>query len=42
MLIKLFNNAVENTEKNKVIMIMNSDSTATLKIFHILELKMLD
>jgi hypothetical protein len=30
MLIKLFNNAVENTEKNKVIMVMNSDSTATV------------
>lgn len=42
MLIKLINNAIEDPKQYKIVMIMNTDSTATLKFFKILEFKSLD
>jgi Centriolar protein SAS N-terminal len=42
MLIKLINQCIEDPEQFKCILIMNSDSTATLKIFKVLEFKSLD
>ncbi len=42
MLIKLLNNCIEDPEQFKCEMIMNSDSSATLKVIRILEFKWLE
>ena len=42
MLIKLINQSIVEPETNKIEMIMNSDSTATLKFYKILDFKVLE